>query len=76
MLARKIEERATLDIDVYDVEYKKNKVTAKMFDVHSIPTVIFFEDSIPISRITGSEEVDDFLDVVEIIVVNGVQIID
>jgi thioredoxin-like negative regulator of GroEL len=49
---------------------------AKIFNVRSLPTAVFFEDSMPVARMTGLGEADDFLNIVEDVVTRGCHVID
>jgi thioredoxin-like negative regulator of GroEL len=74
-LSKKIEERAELEIDVYDIEHLENKAISRMFSVHALPTAIFFENAIPMARMTGLKESADFLQIVDDVVIKGCSVI-
>ena len=74
-VSEKFETMKNLDIDVYEVEFLENKAIARMFNVHALPTSIFFEEGLPMQRMVGLKEVDDFIDLVNDVVVDGCQVI-
>ncbi|ABT15738.1 thioredoxin [Paramecium bursaria Chlorella virus CVR-1] len=74
-VSEKFETMKNLDIDVYEVEFLENKAIARMFNVHALPTSVFFEDGLPMQRMVGLKEVDDFIDLVNDVVVDGCQVI-
>jgi thioredoxin-like negative regulator of GroEL len=75
-ITTQLEKRADLDIDVYDVEHLENKAISRMFNVRALPTAIFFEDAIPMARMTGLKDAKEFLEIVDDVVINGCQVID
>lgn len=70
-VSEKFETMKDLDIDVYDVEFLENKAIARMFNVRALPTAIFFEDAIPMQRMAGMAEADEFIRIVNDVVVDG-----
>ncbi|AGE50870.1 thioredoxin [Paramecium bursaria Chlorella virus CVB-1] len=74
-VSEKFETMKNLDIDVYEVEFLENKAIARMFNVHALPTSVFFEDGLPMQRMVGLKEVDDFIDLVNDVVIDGCQVI-
>lgn len=74
-VSEKFETMKNLDIDVYEVEFLENKAIARMFNVRALPTSVFFEDGLPMQRMVGLKEVDDFIGLVNDVVVDGCQVI-
>ena len=74
-ISTQLDKRADLEIDVYDVEHLENKAISKMFSVRALPTVVFFENAIPMARMTGLKESKEFLQIVDDVVVKGCSVI-
>jgi len=64
-LSKKLEERSHIDVDVYEVYHPDNKHISRMFGVRVLPTAVFFKDGMPIRRLDGMKEADNFLYFVE-----------
>lgn len=75
-LEPKFEDFKDLDIDIYDVDHRENKHISRLFNVHALPTVIFFEDGIPSARMRGLSESGDFFKLVGDVVSNECDIVD
>jgi thioredoxin-like negative regulator of GroEL len=74
-ISTQLEKRADLEIDVYDVEHLENKAISRMFGVRTLPTVIFFENAIPMARMAGLKEAEEFLQIVDDVVIKGCSVI-
>jgi thioredoxin-like negative regulator of GroEL len=74
-VSEKFETMKNLDIDVYEVEFLENKAIARMFNVSALPTSVFFEDALPMQRMVGLKEADEFIGLINDVVVNGCQVI-
>ena len=74
-VSEKFETMKNLDIDLYEVEILENKVLARMFNVRTLPTAIFFEDALPMQRMVGVSKADEFIGLINDVVVDGCQVI-
>lgn len=63
--------RKDMNVDVYSVDYFDNFEVARLYGVVKIPTAIFMENGVPMSRMTGIEYAEEFLDYVNGVVVGG-----
>lgn len=64
-LKARLAQRRDLNIDVFDVEYEKNKPIGALFDVKYLPCAVLVEHGMPVARANGLFEIDTFLDTVE-----------
>ena len=67
-LATCIQEKAHLDIDIYEIEEPESKTLGWIFEVTMLPTAIFVQDGVSIIRMDGSKETDQFIEIVNDIV--------
>jgi thioredoxin-like negative regulator of GroEL len=65
-----------LAVDVYDIDHYENKMISRLFSVRMLPTAVFIEDGMPMARMSGLSEADEFLSTVKDVVVHGCQVID
>jgi thioredoxin-like negative regulator of GroEL len=67
-LKARLAKRQYLNIDVFDIEYYKNKPIGALFDVKYLPCAILVEHGMPVARANGLFEMDKFIEVVEDVV--------
>jgi thioredoxin-like negative regulator of GroEL len=71
MLDSSLAKRKDMNVDVYSVDYFENLEVARLYGVTRIPTAIFMENGVPMSRMTGIEYAEEFLEYVNGVVVEG-----
>jgi hypothetical protein len=71
ILNSSLAKRKDMNVDVYSVDYFENFEVARLYGVVKIPTAIFMENGVPMSRMTGIEYAEEFLDYVNGVVVGG-----
>jgi thioredoxin-like negative regulator of GroEL len=74
-LSERLYEKTDLEIDVYEVNHDENKAISRLFGVRMLPTAIFFEDAVPMARMTGLKEADDFFQTVDDVVIRECSVI-
>lgn len=71
ILNSSLAKRKDMNVDVYSVDYFDNLEVARLYGVVKIPTAIFMENGVPMSRMTGIEYTEEFLEYVNGVVVGG-----
>jgi len=71
ILNSSLAKRKDMNVDVYSVSYLENLEIARLYGVTRIPTAIFVENGVPMSRMTGIEYAEDFMDYVDGVVSHG-----
>jgi thioredoxin-like negative regulator of GroEL len=67
-LKARLAKRRDVNIDVFDIEYYKNKPIGALFDVKYLPCAILVEHGMPVARANGLFEMDNFLEAVDDVV--------
>ena len=63
--------RTDLNIDVHEIDVGAHREIAQLYGVSYFPTAILLDDGIPVSRMEGICEAENFLDFVADIVILG-----
>jgi thioredoxin-like negative regulator of GroEL len=63
--------RTDLNIDVHEIDVEAHREIAHLYGVTYFPTAILLDDGIPVSRMEGLCETENFLDFVADIVILG-----
>jgi thioredoxin-like negative regulator of GroEL len=67
----RLAERRDVQITVFDVDYYKNKPIAKLFDIRYLPSAVLLEHGMPIDRMTGMFEFEQFFETINDLVMLG-----
>jgi hypothetical protein len=60
-----------VDLDIYEVDYYKNKPIGRLFEINHLPSAIFLEHGMPIARAKSLFEMEDFFSIVDDVVMHG-----